>query len=90
MPFDDILSDVIVIGNIKQDLSVCRGCKTCMVCPSHLFTTNKQGQCIRADPQSLCMGLGMCVDLCPTGSLSFVDPNHIDPDSDCLKLIKSL
>lgn len=84
--FGDELDTPVDNGLIVQDLSLCRGCKSCMVCPSHLYTVNNQGQCIRSDPKHICMGLGMCVDLCPTGSLQFTSrPTEATSCQNCLR-----
>ena len=57
---------------IEQDLHRCGGCTSCRdVCMYNLFTTDiDTHKCTFQDPDHLCDGLGLCVDVCPTGCIS--------------------
>ena len=53
---------------IEQDLHRCGGCTSCRdVCRFDLFTPDIDTHTCRFhDPDHLCDGLGLCVDVCPT------------------------
>ena len=63
-----------LIVTIHQDVSKCDGCARCVeVCDRHLFTYDPLTEkYVFLDPNFVCDGLGICVDLCPTGCLKFI------------------
>ena len=56
---------------IEQNIHRCGGCTSCKdVCRYNLFVTDiDTHKCLYKDPDHICDGLGLCVDVCPTGCL---------------------